>query len=40
MTTKDIIFGTIAAVFLVRFMIYIFKSKPGDKYHNDSWRKK
>lgn len=40
MTTKDTIIGIIAAIFLVKFLIYVFKSKPADKYHNDSWKKK
>ena len=40
MRAIDIIIGIVIILFIGRFMWFYFKSKPSDKYHNESWRKK
>ncbi|WP_310381858.1 hypothetical protein [Flavobacterium sp.] len=37
MTILDIIISAAAFIFVGRLLWFKFKSKPSDKYHNDSW---
>jgi NhaP-type Na+/H+ or K+/H+ antiporter len=40
MNWKNIIIGIAAVIFLARFLWFYYNSRPSDKYHNNSWKKR